>query len=829
MTVKEKDLELGEVFYHSLFDLANDGIMLMRGPKFYHCNQRALDILRRPREQVIGHYPWDISPPVQLDGQSTKTKGRKFLELGYAGKRQIFEWVHSSEDGTPFTVEVSLSLIPDTDEPYLLRHLRDISVRLHTEEALRKSEARYRQVVEDQTDFIVRWLPDGTRTFINESYCRYFRKPRNELIGSSFFSEIDPAEHELIQTKILQLTPDNPVFVDEHRAISPDGQYRWHRWIDHAFFDDNGNITELQSVGRDVHDQKVLEEALRVSEEKYYKAFRSCPSAILLSRMEDGTIIEANRGFEKITGYLEEEIAGRRATEVGLWAEPDKRAALIKELKEKGEVHDFEVKVQIKSGEFRDCVTSAEIIKIDGDPHIVTLTQDITETKVAHAALEHQANHDHLTGLPNRNLLKSKIDEAISAQNADFSGIVLMLMDLNNFKEINDTLGHYTGDQLLKKIGPRLLPVIDSIGGELARLGGDEFAILLKGLLDESAVILAAGKILEALDTPFVLDGTNLNIRASLGIACYPDQGKDSDALLRCADVAMYNAKAHGSGYAFYDPEKDPHSTRRLALLSDLHTAIGEDQLVLHYQPKVETRNGGLIGFESLVRWQHPTHGMIPPGQFIPLVEHSESIHPLTNWVLDNAIAQGVIWHRQGWNITVSVNISTRNLIDENCSSHIEWLLDRHGLQPDHLELEITESAFISDPDRTLRNLENIHATGVQLAIDDFGTGYSSMDYLKRMPIQTLKIDMSFVRQMSQSKQDAVMVKSAITLAHNLGIKIVAEGVEDVETLEMLSDMGCDYAQGYLISKPVPLEQIDGWIQQAQHRPWLNKTSPIGK
>lgn len=295
---------LDAAFYRSLFDLANDGIILIRGEQFHDCNQRALDMLCRPREQVIGHYPWDLSPTTQPDGQNTEVKGRNFLRHGYAGERQNFQWVHSGSDGSLITLEVSLSLIPDTDSPYLLCHLRDISDRLRTEEALRKSERCYRRVVDVQTDFIVRWLPDGTRTFVNESYCRYFGKPQNELIGSSLFPQIAPKERESIGKIILSLTPDNPIAIGERRVVTPDHQLRWFRWTDHAFFDDDDQIIELQSVGRDIHDQKLLEEALRISEEKYSKAFRACPSGIVLSHMQDGIVIEANKSFEHMSGIL---------------------------------------------------------------------------------------------------------------------------------------------------------------------------------------------------------------------------------------------------------------------------------------------------------------------------------------------------------------------------------------------------------------------------------------------------------------------------------------------------------------------------------------------
>jgi len=815
-TTPDTHTSLNEAFYRSLFDLANDGIILIRGEQYYDCNQRALEMLGRPREQVIGYYPWDLSPATQPDGQKSEVKGRNLLRHGYLGGRQNFEWVHGTADGTLITLEVSLSLIPDIDDPYLLCHLRDISDRLRTEEALRNSEKRYRRVVEDQTDFIVRWLPDGTHTFANESYCRYFGKSCEALIGSSFFSLIAPEELVLVKKRLHSLTPDKPINTGEHRAITPQGNCRWQRWIDRAFFDDDGQIIELQSVGRDIHDQKLLEEALRVSEEKYSKAFRKSPFATVLSRMRDGAIIEVNKAFEDMTGYLEEEATGISTADLGLWTDPLQRVDFIEQLKDKGSLQGYVNKSWIKSGELRDCIFNAEIIEINDEPCILTLAQDVTDANAAEAALEYQATHDCLTDMPNRDMLRKQIEQAISMENSETAGIVLLVMDLNRFKEINDTLGHHTGDQLLKNIGPRLMPLLEDVGGILARLGGDEFAILLTGLHCEQQIIDTVSKIQEALDSPFEIDGIALNVSASMGISCYPEQGQDASALLRCADVAMYLAKEEGCGYAFYQPEKDHYSTRRLALLSDLRTAIAEDQLLLHYQPKIDAQNRQLLGFEALVRWQHPEHGLIPPGQFVPLAELGESIHPMTKWVLKNAIRQCADWQRQGLDNIMSVNFSTRNLMNELCAEHLEWLLKLHGVDPSRLEIEITESAFISDPERALTNLDRIHATGVQLALDDFGTGYSSMAYLKRMPIQTLKVDMTFVQHMSKNPKDALMVKSAIYLAHNLGLKVVAEGVEDEQTLNLLRDMGCDIAQGYYIAKPMPAAQAVSWSQQLE-------------
>ena len=365
-------------FYRSIFELANDGIALLHEGKFHQCNNRALEILDRPREQIIGHYPWEFSPAIQPDGQDTKEKARAILDRGYAGEKQVFEWEHTADDGTPLVLEVSLSLIPDTGDTYLLCHLRDITVRLHTQEALRKSEESYRRIVEDQTDAIFRWLPDGMRTFVNESYCRLVGKSREELIGSSFFDEIAEDDRDRIARNVSRLTRENPISVDKHLAKTPGGEDRWHRWIDHALFDDDDNIIELQSVGRDIHDRVVLEDALRDSEEKFKKAFRYCPSPIMLARKDNGFIVEVNRAFERMTGYRKEEVYGRTSVDLGIFSTEEERTSFV-EMVEAGKVRDWEFGVKIKTGEIRNCILSSEIILIGGEAHVLNLAQDETE------------------------------------------------------------------------------------------------------------------------------------------------------------------------------------------------------------------------------------------------------------------------------------------------------------------------------------------------------------------------------------------------------------------------------------------------------------------
>lgn len=804
--------DLGGAFYKAIYEQSSDGLMLLEERRFIDCNQRALELIGRTKEEILGKTPWDISPPTQADGQSSKAKALAFILKGETGERPIFDWTHSTSTEQPVEVEVSLSRIPHGRETALMCQLRDISERKQAEQTLKQSEAQYRHIIEDQLDFIVRWLPDGTRTFVSDSYCKYFGQSREELLGTSFFPLIVPEELQSVRRKIETLSPQNPIAFDEHRAVSASGEVRWQQWIDRARFDEHGKITVLQSVGRDIHDRKMAEEALRISEEKFSKAFHCSPEAIIITKIEDGSIMEVNEGFERISGFKAQEVLGRTTLEIGIWPEPIQRQQHIQTLKKQGHLKDAEVVYKIKSGELRNCLTSAEMIEIDGESCLVSVTRDITEAKRATAALQHQATHDALTDLPNRNWLKAYMEELIDEQDAN-TGFALLLIDLDRFKEINDTLGHQTGDTILKQIGPRLTPLLGYLNGDLARLGGDEFAIIIKSTRNKADVEVAANDLLKALEQPFYFEGMRLEVGASLGIACFPEDGDNSHTLLRCADVAMYVAKEKAVGYEFYHTEEDRHSTRRLALMSELRTAIIDDQLRCYFQPKLDLNSQKITGFEALVRWQHPVHGLIPPVQFVPFAELGESIRPLTYWMLEQAIRKCRDWHQAGKQFSVSVNLSTRNLLDEGCLERIKQLLNHYKLEAHYLEIEITESSLIKDPERVLKNITRLHETGIKLSIDDFGTGYSSMSYLKRMPLHALKIDLSFVTHMLENKHDEIIVKSTVNLAHNLGLNVVAEGVENQATMDMLRRFGCDTAQGYFIAKPLAPEQVDDWLK----------------
>ncbi|HET7487597.1 MAG TPA: EAL domain-containing protein [Acidimicrobiales bacterium] len=416
----------------------------------------------------------------------------------------------------------------------------------------------------------------------------------------------------------------------------------------------------------------------------------------------------------------------------------------------------------------------------------------------------HQALHDSLTGLPNRTLFHQRVQRAVASEEGR---VAVMLIDLNRFKEVNDTLGHHNGDLLLQDFSRRVRHCVRPTD-TVARLGGDEFAIVIPRVAGNDGAERVAARVLRALEQPFFLHDLALDVDAAIGIALHPDHGTDAATLLQRADVAMYSAKATGRGYEVYDAGSDRYSPRRLALVGELRSAAAGGQMRLHYQPKLDVRSGRVTGVEALLRWEHPIHGMVPPDEFIPIAEQTGSIRALTTFVLEEALAQITDWRGQGLDLDVAVNLSVRSLLDTELPDEIGRHLEDAGVHPSRLILELTESSVMTDPARTGDVLDRLHALGVRLSIDDYGTGYSSLSYLRRLPVHEMKIDKSFVRTLGAERHDDVIVRSTVDLGHNLGLQVVAEGVEDEASWARLAALGCDSAQGYWLSRPVPADAV---------------------
>ncbi len=429
---------------------------------------------------------------------------------------------------------------------------------------------------------------------------------------------------------------------------------------------------------------------------------------------------------------------------------------------------------------------------------------------------QHQALHDSLTGLANRTLFSSRLEGALATR-ADHTVVAVMLIDLDGFKEVNDTLGHHIGDSLLQKISVALVRAVGA-RGLVARLGGDEFAIVIQNV-SRSDVAAIADETLVAAERPVLIDGLGLEVRASLGVALAPDHADEAAALLRQADIAMYQAKASGSGIGLYDPEEDHYTTRRLILVAELSRAMQSSALRLHYQPIAELRSGDVLGVEALLRWTHPLYGDIPPDEFIPVAEQSGLIRPLTRWVLQTALEQAAEWRRQGVDLTMAVNLSARSVVNTELVHEVADLIAKTGVPPSVLTLELTESSLPAGRDRSVAVLGRLNDLGVRLAVDDFGTGYSSLSRLRHLPVHEVKVDKSFVLHMVANDDDDVIVRSTIDLTRNLGLRVVAEGVEDEATWRRLVQLGCHGAQGFFVSEPLAADKLLGWIQTRQARP----------
>jgi diguanylate cyclase (GGDEF)-like protein/PAS domain S-box-containing protein len=422
--------------------------------------------------------------------------------------------------------------------------------------------------------------------------------------------------------------------------------------------------------------------------------------------------------------------------------------------------------------------------------------------------MESLATQDSLTELPNRNALNYDSQIALTENAKLQSYLGLILIDLDRFKEINDTLDHQIGDKLLKVLGPRIEVAVNDYNSTVYRIGGDEFCVLVKRKQNIQQINKIAHAINQAIERVFIIDGLNLEISSSIGVVTCHGSQFGSNELLRCAELAMYHAKEQGSGIASYSPELDADTQQRFVIMAEMAEAIRTDQLVLHYQPKFDLKTRKITGCEALVRWQHKSYGLLPPAKFIPLIELTQLIHPLTFWVMKTAMQQLKIWQSQGINIDIAINLSTRNLTDENFVAEVDSLIHEYEIDPKNLEFEVTETALIGNLEKATEQLQAFKSRGIQCSLDDYGTGYSSLSYIKKLPLDILKIDRSFITAMLEDNSDSIIAQSTIDLAHNLGMKVIAEGVENKETLEKLFSQNCDMVQGYFICEPVDAQSL---------------------
>ncbi|HEY5808251.1 MAG TPA: EAL domain-containing protein [Povalibacter sp.] len=601
-------------------------------------------------------------------------------------------------------------------------------------------------------------------------------------------------------------------FDTEYRIVHASGEVRWVWERGAGIYNSRGELVAIEGIIQDITERKESLHALREAERRYYNLFENAIEGIFRTTL-DGHYLDANPALARIYGFDSpaELIARLKNIRQQLYVDPVRRDEFMQLIKARGVVANFEAQIHRRDGEIIWISENARAVYNDGG-HVVCYegtVEDITERKLYQARIEQQANYDTLTGLANRSLLNDRLQQGILAAARYGTRLAVVFVDLDRFKFINDSLGHHVGDELLRAMAERLkASVRDS--DTVARLGGDEFVLLISGQRDPDSVAVVLERMLSDISQPWTIAQGDFNVTCSIGVALYPDDGDTADTLLKHADTAMYRAKEKGrNNFQFFTAELNALITQRLELENKLRRALERQQFELYYQPRVDLHTRRIVGAEALIRWQVSEHEIVPPARFIPVAEEIGLITPIGKWVLRTACAQNKAWQEAGMQpFVVSVNVSARQFRQDNFAQTVADVLRETGLDARYLEIELTESAVMHDAEQFIAALRELNQLGVQISLDDFGTGYSSLSYLKRLPVDRLKVDRSFVQDIATDTDDAMIVRAIITLGHNLGLKVVAEGVETEQQLEFLRSNHCDELQGYYFASPMPVGEF---------------------
>jgi len=685
---------------------------------------------------------------------------------------------------------------------------------------------------------VMLWMADvkGDHFFYNTAWLDFIGCSRGKASNEVWLSSLHPDDRLRCLNTMFKVFRDQKDFELEYRLMRKDGKYRWVIDSGRPHFSPNGKLTGFIGVVWDITDRKQAEAFLRESELRHRNLSMVMPIGIFRTDIE-GFCFYVNERWSEITELPLEAAIGDdwlkaiHPTDKGRITHAWQRSI--------DKQQQFQEEFRFKIGEGKStwvlCQATIEYSE-DGRKlgHIGTVT-DITERKKAEEQfkrdeeiIRRQANYDALTGLPNRSLFADRLKQALAKGQREGSKIALMFIDIDHFKKINDTLGHSAGDDLLKEISLRLTACIRE-SDTVARLGGDEFTVLLPGIHKSHDAELVARKILTTLAKPITLEHADVFITGSIGISLSPINGTNEETLTQNADIAMYEAKAKGrNGFRFFTKKMNSQSLSKMKLEADLRHAIDRNELDIHYQPIICLDNGKISGAEALLRWKHSRHGYVSPETFIPLAEDSGLIGEIGSWVLDRACLDYEDWQSLGIEPDcISINLSPRQCRDMVFAEKVEQTLKRHNISPSSLILEITEGLFIEDTNETAINavfaLRNI---GVRLALDDFGTGYSSLSYLKRFPVDMLKIDRAFIKDMAENTDDLALVEAIIAMAHSLKIKVIGEGAETREQVELLASRGCDKVQGYYFSKPLAVDDFKEFMRNNRGGKSLPRLSP---
>ena len=751
---------------------------------------------------------------VPEDERSNMRQAYRSLREGPAGNYQITYRIQL-ENGSSRYLESRARLYRDEQgNPLRMAGtLLDITDQVEREQRLMASEEKFAGLFQVSPDPIcVTRQDNGQFIEVNPAFTQTFGWSADEVLGRNAEEIGLWAESSERARRIEQVIRDqalnNVAVVVNHKNGQPLTCVISSRLI--KVDSQTCSVTTL----RDITQQQRAEAALKASEEKFAKAFHSSPDAISISELQTGRYLEVNDGFCRLTGYSAGEVLGRTAGQIGFWADDKQHEMLVAELQQRERVHHREMLGRSKNGDLLTLEVSVEPITLNETDCLLLTARDVSQLKNAQAQIRHLAYHDPLTNLPNRALLMDRLSQQIALLKRHNLRGALLFLDLDHFKHINDSLGHPVGDTVLKIITARLAASV-RLEDTVARLGGDEFVVLLSGLQGSREDVTEqvqdlADTLRQLLAEPMSLDGQRLQVTPSIGVALIPDHGSTPADLLKRADIALYRAKDSGRNTTqLFHTTMQKAASERLRMESDLRMALTRGELALHFQPQVDARDNRIVGAEVLLRWHHPLLGQQPPAQFIQVLEESGLILEVGNWILDEAcdacsrMLQDLLIDAEDFSLCV--NISPRQFRQNDFVQRVRRSLDDYRLPYRMLKLEITEGIVIQNLEDTISKMRELKALGVGFAMDDFGTGYSSLTYLKRLPVDTLKIDQSFVRDAPVDPNDAEIVRAIVAMARSLDLTVIAEGVELSEQLEFLERQGCFLYQGYLHSRPLPL------------------------
>jgi len=809
-------MEHRERIYHALYQFSREAVMTFDPVEnnFLGGNPAAIALFGCSDEQQFKTLkPSDLSPEFQPDGQRSEDKAQEMMELAISQGSNFFEWTHRQMNGETFLANVFITCVDIDGKNILLATVRDITARkmveYEHERLLNSEQAALRsitEVIDRVSDSFVSLDADWKYTYVNAKAAEIFGRKSEDLIGKHIWTEFpDGVGQKFHLAYEKAMTEQKMVFLEDYYPP-------FDRWFENRIYPSPDGLT---IYFHDITSRKRAEIALRDREASYRAIFDQASVGIARVGM-NGKWLEVNKKLMQIVGYSSDELL--KMDFLALTHSNDLKAnqEYHRDLLE-GTINTYTLdkRYLCKTGEITWVnVTAAVVRNEDSSPnYLILIIEDINPRKQNEARIQYLAYFDQLTGLANRRQLKDHFNYSANLAKRSGEKLAIMFLDLDHFKNINDTLGHSTGDLLLIEVARRLKATLRD-EDTLSRQGGDEFIVVLPNT-DEQGAAHIAEKLLRDVAQPCQINQYELVTTVSIGIAIYPDDGQDLESLSKNADAAMYRAKqTTRNNFFFFTDEMQAHSARTLKLENALRFALERNQLQLHYQPQINRQDERVIGAEALLRWQHPEMGSISPAEFIPIAEDSGLIIPIGEWVLRTAVNQLKNWLNAGIPpMMISVNLSAVQFRHPNLPDMVSQILKDAMLPAEYLELELTEEATMDDPKAAISVMDKLHEHGIRMSIDDFGTGYSSLSYLKKFKVYKLKIDQSFVSDLSNDSDDQAIVTAIIKLAKSMKMKTIAEGVETASQLEFLSEQGCDEIQGYYFSKPLPTDQFEHFIK----------------